>query len=231
MVTRQQRKRLPEPSEIERLFDAIAIDRLSTEAKIPAVARRRFGVAIRKAVYDYLAEAQRPTLAQIRGAIAALGKDLRAALDDRRGGLEKAISQLDALPQEARAVLVPQSEIPAPADLLDPENGREALKRLYGLCAAGATVKKSSRRYIHVRYVGPRAPGRPTDYAEMVLVSALGDAYWEATGKPPERWPKEIDRGPFVTLVSQVLDLLGIENDSDPDLARRYLIEAALAKE
>ena len=231
MVTRQQRKRLPEPSEVERLFDAIAIDRLSTVAKIPAVARRRFGVAIRKAVDDYLAEAQRPTLAQIRGAIAALGRDLRAALNGRRGGVQKAASRLDELPQEARAVLVPQSEIPAPADLLDPENGRKALKRLYGLCAAGATVKKSSRRYIGVQYVGPQGLGRPTDYAEMMLVSELGSAYWEATGKPPERWRTEIDRGPFVTLVSHVLDLLGIENDSDPALARRYLKEAALAKE
>ncbi len=178
-----------------------------------------------------MAEAQRPTLAEIRGAIAALGKDLRVALDGRRGGAEKAASRLDALPQEARAVLVPQSEIPAPADLLDPENGREALKRLYGLCAAGATVKKSSRQYIDVQYVGPRRVGRPTDYAEMMLVSALGDAYWEATGEVPERWPKEIDRGPFVALVSGVLDLLGIKDEPDPDLVRRYLKEAALTKE
>lgn len=231
MATRQQRKNLPKPSEVGRLFDAPAIDRLSTVAKIPVVARKRFGIAIRRAVASYLAEAQRPTLAQIRVAIAALGKDLRAALDGRQGGVQKAASRLDALPQEARAVLVPQSEIPVPADLLDPENGREALKRLYGLCAAGATVKKSSRQYINVQYVGPRGRGRPADYAEMMLVSALASTYWEATGKPPERWPNEIDRGPFVALVSHVLDLLGIENDSDPALARRYLKETALAKE
>ena len=64
-----------------------------------------------------------------------------------------------------------------------------------------------------------------------MLVSALGNAYWETTGEVPERWPKEIDRGPFVALVSYVLDLLGIENESDPDLVRRYLKEAALTKE
>ncbi len=231
MATRQQRKRLPELSEVERLFDATAIDSLSTEARIPADARERFGAAIRRAAHSYLAEAQRPTLAQIRGAIAALGKDLRVALDGRRGGAEKAASRLDAFPQEARAFLVPQSEIPAPADLLDPENGREALKRLDGLCVAGATVKKSSRQYIDVQYVGPRPPGRPADYAEMMLVSALGEAYWEATGEVPERWPKEIDRGPFVALVSGVLDLLGIKDEPDPDLVRRYLKEAALTKE
>ena len=231
MATRQQRERLPGSSEVGRLFDATAIELLSTEAKIPAGARERFGAALRKAVHSYLAEAQRPTLAQIRDAIAALGKDLRVALYGRRGGAEKAASRLDALPQEARAFLVPQSEIPAPADLLDPENGREALKRLYALCAAGATVKKSSRRYIDVQYVGPRRVGRPTDYAEMILVSELGNAYWEATGEVPERWPKEIDRGPFVALVSGVLDLLGIKDEPDPDLVRRYLKEAALTKE
>lgn len=224
VATRQQRNRLPTPSEVCRLFDDAAIVELAAEAKVPDSARKRFGVAVRRAAQSYVAEARRPTPAELRGKIAALGKDVRAGLDGRRGRVEKAASRLDALPQEARAFLVPQSEIPSSADLLDPENGREALKRLYGLLAAGATVKKSSRQYIDVQYVGRRAlVGRPTDYAEMMLVSGLGFAYSEATGKPPERWRNEINRGPFVAFVSHVLDLLGIENDSDPDVVRRYL--------
>ena len=78
-----------------------------------------------------------------------------------------------------------------------------------------------------MQYIGPRVPGRPTDYAEMMLVSALGQAFFEATDKMPRRWPSDRNRGPFVALVSYVLDLLGIENDSDPNIVRRYLEELA----
>ena len=231
MVTQQQRKDLPKVEDVDSIFNAEILDGLNKVANIPAVARNHFSEQILTAARNYLGEVQRPTRAEIRGAIAALGKDVRAALDGQRNGVKKAARRLEALPQEVRAILVPQSEIPVTADLLDPENGREALKRLYGLCAAGASVKKSSRQYIDVQYVGPRISGRPADYAEMMLVSELGAAYWEATGKPPERWRSDIDRGPFVALVSHVLDLLGIENDSDPSLVRRYLKELALTKD
>ena len=45
----------------------------------------------------------------------------------------------------------------------------------------------------------------------------------EATGRPPTRWPSPKDRGPFVYLVAEVLNLVGAAEDMDADdLVRRY---------
>ena len=77
-------------------------------------------------------------------------------------------------------------------------------------------------RQLDIKYGPVREPKRPPDYAKMMLISALGYAFKDATGEEPFRGMWDSNRGPFVRLVDGVLLELG-EESNDTDLIRKYL--------
>ncbi len=81
---------------------------------------------------------------------------------------------------------------------------------------------EATERQWDIKYGPVRDRGRPRDYAKMILISRLGYAYQNATGKEPFRGAWDRDRGPFVQLVDAVLGQLGEESD-DTNLIREYL--------
>jgi hypothetical protein len=117
--------------------------------------------------------------------------------------------------------------VPTVPDLRDPVHGRKALSLLYGLCHRGAKWKdgrkrpggKRSRSRLEPLPVDTRVRrGQPSTFAEFLLCSHLGIAYFKATDRKPPRRVDARNPGPFLRLVREVLRLIGAAHISAVEL-------------
>lgn len=242
MPSPKQRDRLVKPDELERIFDAATLKRLSTIAEVPDRARPRFEKAVRACAADYLAQAAELRSGEIHDLMAALAKAVYGALARRPGAAETAAQLLADLPEDARRVLSADGaaarDVPTSEDLLDPESGHEALALVYGSVVSGATRKtgrrrpggKRSRDTLKRRLAGPYiAMGRPPNEAEVELCARLAIDYAFATEESVSRLAiyapsrGNLARSPFAFLLQEIFGLVGAQSIDADAVVRAYL--------
>lgn len=236
MTTRGQRSRLIAPDTVDRIFDSAVILRIARCAKIPADADiATFGCSVRGAAREYLSNATAPHPGEHREALEELAHHVRLALDGDPSAPHRVVDALESLHPETQRLLDQRTpldrEVPTREELLDPDDGREALILLSGLCHRSGTWKpgrmrpggKQSRPTLQADVIGPHLRrGRPSDVPEFILCSRLGGAYCKATGRILPRRSNSNDPGPFARLVHEVLCLLGASNVNAIELVNRY---------
>lgn len=242
MTTRKQLDRLRTFEDVEHLLTPRIMDRLVNTAGVPAEKAKSFLDDLRNSIRNYLQDAQRPSPGEGRDRIEYLAKTVDQALEDGEEYVEAVVQTITALPPEARSILEAGSGgLPSANDLRDVRRSREALLLLAGICASGSRVVKGrkrpggkqSRPTLETEYRGPRVrKGHPGTTNEIFLCASVGQAYLKATDRLPTRWPSPKNRGPFVYLMAEVLDLVDSTADvrapmrtafvRADDLVRRY---------
>jgi hypothetical protein len=239
MTTRDQRNSLISPEDVGGTFSGDAIARLATAAGIGAAEVQSFGIGLVNAVRTYLHNAQGLHAGEIRDAIEELSNFSMEALSGNPDAIEKAAKALADLPDDAREVLeinavAGRNHVPNSEEICDPKRGHESLLLLSGLCVSGAEFKpgrlrpggKQSRPTFKEKFAGPSVRrGRPKNTNELILTASLAPLYLRKTGRipqRPERWNEEEDYSPFVSLLEEVLILVGANSCSADDLVRQH---------
>jgi hypothetical protein len=239
MTTRDQRSRLLSLEDVDIAFTGEVINQLAQFAGLRRTEVPSFGVGLINAVRTYLQNAQRLQAGEINSAIEELYKLATKALNGTPGAIDKVVKALAELPEDALEILNINAEAggkftPSPEEILDPQRGYDSLALLSGICVAGAEFKpgrlrpggKQSRPTLKENYVGPPVRrGRPKNTNELILTASLAQLYFRKTGlipQRPDRWNEEEDYSPFVSLVEEVLILVGVESCSADDLVRLH---------
>ena len=229
----------PAPDDVERTFDADAIEQLARVAKLPIDGDlARFGDSVRIAARIFVEAKARLSAPKVRDAIERLYR-LNARAE--RGGdrvAQELARAVGMLPDDVRRWLTSANgrqgrAIPTAKEILSPVTRKRAIERLRLIVSYGGQTTagrkraggRRSRTFKPLLRVPQKVErGRPAGLPEREFVQWLAVAYLEATEQPPPdtaHYNPDI-RGPFSALVHRCFELVGAPTGNVTRLINQY---------